>query len=327
MQAHSEKNSATRFSTGPAPAMPGSSETESYLVHEILLEQGSSAANEDALRADSRLSIVCDGATSLTGSGAQAASGYPGSGGQKAATITASVFADNPEQDLSLSARTANSLIREAMIAEQVNVYRREHLWSTSFAAVQIRDGAIRWCQIGDCAVVAVFDDGSSELLTEVPNQDKDILNHWQRVGPGSSKTIHQELAGDIIDVRKTMNRAFGSLNGEPDAIAFLSCGCLEDDGRVSDILLFSDGLFPPSSDPARPLDAEKLVELYLAGGMENVRNHVRRLQQTDPSCCIYPRFKKFDDISAVALKRNLLQQAVSTGERQANRAGARSSR
>jgi len=327
MQVHAEKVSETLLRTGSALPSPGSSVAESYLVHETLLEQGSGSLNEDALRAASQLSIVCDGATSLGNTGGAVTLESCGSGGQKAATITASVFADNPEQDLSLSARTANSLIRAAMIAEQVDMHRREHLWSTSFAAVQIRDGAIRWCQIGDCAVVAVFDDGSSELLTEVPNQDKAILNHWQRVGPGSSKTIHQELAGDIIDVRKTMNRAFGSLNGEPDALDFLSCGCLEDDGRVSDILLFSDGLFPPSSDPARPLDAQKLVELYQTGGMENVRNHVRRLQQTDPSCCIYPRFKKFDDISAVALKKNLLQQAVSAGERPVNRAGARSSR
>jgi len=307
MQVYSEKASQTTMTPKAPPLSSGGLAAHPYVVHEALLERGSGSVNEDMLWASSRLSVVCDGATSL-GKPAQVAGGQsPGrasSGGQRAAAITASVFAANPDQDLSVSARTANDLIRETMIAEQVDVGQRERLWSTSFAAVQIDTGSIRWCQIGDCAVVAIFRDGSSRLLTEVPNQDKDILKLWQRLGPGSSKTIHQELAVDILGVRKTMNRAFGALNGEPEALDFLSCGCLEDDVRVSDILLFSDGFFPPQSDPTTPLNVNRLVELYLSGGIEHTRNHIRQLQQTDPFCCIYPRFKKFDDISAIALRK-----------------------
>ncbi|MEJ2058046.1 MAG: hypothetical protein P8X39_09450, partial [Desulfofustis sp.] len=251
------------------------------------------------------------GATSLAGSGQTAVdtpvrpTSIGSSGGRQAAAITAAVFAHNPDQDLSVSARTANTLIREAMIRERLDMHQRERLWSTSFAAVQIDDGSINWCQIGDCAIVAIYIDGSSRLLTDVPNQDKDILRRWQRIGPRASATIHQELAADIKAVRKSMNRSFGSLNGEPEALDFLSSGCLEDDPRIGDILLFSDGLFPPASDPEIPLDTGQLVELYRCGGIDNVRNRIRQLQRTDPRCCSYPRFKKFDDISAIALRRN----------------------
>lgn len=307
MQVHSEKIPLTPFPAGPVPTPPGNGAAGPFAVHETLLEQGSGAINEDALSATSRLSVVCDGATSLARSGSSSA-GAPicngSSGGQQAAAITAAVFADNPDQDLRVSARTANTMIREAMIRERLDMHQREQLWSTSFAAVQIEARSINWCQIGDCAVIAVYTDGTSRLLTGVPNQDKDVLRRWQRIGPEAGCPIHQELAADIRAVRKSMNRSFGSLNGEPEALDFLSYGCLQDDGRISDMLLFSDGLFPPASDPEVPLDARRLVKLYRNGGIENVRNHIRQLQRTDPSCCTYPRFKKFDDISAIALRR-----------------------
>lgn len=308
MQIQPEKISETPFPAGLAPALSGSSVSGPYTVHETLLEQGSGPINEDALSATSRLSIVCDGATSLGSPGqgpAGARVGSGTSGGRLAAAITTEVFAQNPDRNLRASARTANALIREAMIRERLDMDQRELLWSTSFAAVQIDDHSINWCQIGDCAIVAVYTDGFGRLLTDVSNQDQDILRCWQRLGPRAGAAIHQELAADIKAVRKSMNRTFGSLNGEPEALDFLSFGCLEDDARITDILLFSDGLFPPTGDPELPLNIRQLVELYRRGGLEKVRNHIRRLQRTDPCCCIYPRFKKFDDISAIALRRN----------------------
>jgi hypothetical protein len=99
------------------------------------------------------------------------------------------------------------------------------------------------------------------------------------------------------------MNREFGVLNGEDAAMDFLSCGCLESD-QITDLLLFSDGLFPPSNSPGTPLDTEQLVQRYQIGGLQGVRNHIRRLQRSDQACIRYPRFKTFDDISAVALKK-----------------------
>ncbi len=273
-----------------------------YRVHETLLEKGSGSLNEDALVATNQICVVCDGATSLLEAKSrnkQSAS----SGGQRAAAITASVFSDNPTEDLLVSARRANSLIRKAMLDVQVDLSCREQLWSTSFVAVQRRNGLINWCQIGDCALLLVHADGTSRLLTDLPNQDKEVLKIWQQIGAEAEGTIHQELAGEIASVRRTMNQKFGSLNGEDEAMDFLSWGRLEDN-QVTDILLFSDGLFPPSADPGAPLDKDNFLQLYRGGGLQNVRNHVRSLQCQDPRCHRYPRFKKFDDISAIALRK-----------------------
>lgn len=273
-----------------------------FLVNETLLEQGSGPVNEDMLATVNRLSIVCDGATTLHSAQRQSAA-QPTSGGQKAAGITASVFSGDPERNLLDSARRANELIREAMIDEGLDLREREQLWSTSFAAVQVNEDSIAWCQTGDCMILLIHRDGGAQLLTELPGQDREVLKTWQQIGARSSGTIQQNLAAEIAAVRGRMNKEFGVLNGENEALKFVSSGTVEAD-QISDVLLFSDGLFPPSTSPDNLFDAELFVQLYKNGGLKHIRNHVRSLQKDDPGCYRYPRFKMYDDISGVALKR-----------------------
>lgn len=275
-------------------------ETSSFHVSETLLEQGSGHVNEDALYADDRRCVVCDGATSLGGNDATAHL-LNTSGGQRAATITTEVFSAN--RDLLDSARIANEMIREQMIESRIDFSRRESLWSTSFAAVDISETALNWCQIGDCMILVIYDDGTSKRLTYVPGQDTQVLKTWQRIGAKSHGTIHQELADEIGEVRRTMNRTFGVLNGEEEAMAFISHGTIETE-HISDILIFSDGMFPPSSNPEISFAEDTFVALYQKGGLRSVRDHIRSVQQQDPGCYHYPRFKMFDDISAIALKQ-----------------------
>lgn len=273
-----------------------------FLVNETLLEQGSGPVNEDMLATVNRLSIVCDGATTLHSAQRQSAA-QPTSGGQKAAGITASVFSGDPERNLLDSARRANELIRKAMIEKGLDLLEREQLWSTSFAAVQVNEDSIAWCQTGDCMILLIHRDGGAQLLTELPGQDREVLKTWQQIGARSSGTIQQNLAAEIAAVRGKMNKEFGVLNGENEALKFVSSGTVEAD-QISDVLLFSDGLFPPSTSPDNLFDAERFVQLYKRGGLKHIRNHVRSLQKDDPGCYRYPRFKMYDDISGVALKR-----------------------
>jgi len=272
-----------------------------FQVRETLLEQGSGRVNEDMLAVASHLSIVSDGATSLHS--APQLSDPTVSGGQEAARITASVFSEVPGRNLLDSAHRANELIREAMIDHGVDLLDREQLWSTSFAAVQINEDSINWCQTGDCVILLVYGDGRGQLLTELPGHDREVLKTWQQIGARSEGTVQQTLASEIAAVRRTMNRKYGVLNGEEEALDFLSSGTIRDD-RISDVLLFSDGLFPPSTNPDNLFDAELFVRLYKRGGLKRIRDHVRALQNHDPACYLYPRFKMHDDISGVALKR-----------------------
>jgi serine/threonine protein phosphatase PrpC len=278
---------------------PASIAPAGFQLSETLLEQGSGIYNEDALAIKDDLYIVCDGATSLGDCAGPAES----SGGQRAAKITSTVFASAAGGDLKERAYRANAEIRRDMGRHGVDFSRREKLWSTSFAAVSLTGSDISWCQSGDCQILLLYQDGNSKLLTPLPDHDVDVLTRWKRIGSSKKGTIHEVLEEDIAAVRRTTNRRFGSLNGEPEALEFLATGC-EDGRRVSDILLFSDGLFPPSAFPGRPFDRKTFVAFYQSSGLQGVRDYIRTIQKSDPRCYRYPRFKMHDDMSAIALAR-----------------------
>ena len=122
-------------------------------------------------------------------------------------------------------------------------------------------------------------------------------------MAPHCAGFIHDELADEIRAVRMNMNRTYGVLNGEHEALSFLNSGAESLEG-ISDILLFSDGLMLPAKNPAGSFDLEKFTDLYSLTGVSGIRNYIRSLQRDDPRCYEYPRFKQYDDISAISLKR-----------------------
>ncbi len=270
----------------------------SFTVQETVLEQGSGDLNEDTLSVDNDLYIVCDGATSITGEPLSTCT----SGGRQAAVITAAAFGRN-QGSLEDMAGRANDEIFQAMALSGVDMDDRESLWSTSFAALRFAGDYIEWAQSGDCMIVLVSEDGSHEMITEQPGQDIATLQKWKAVGPDSKGSIHQVLAREIAEVRRGMNRDYGVLNGESEALDFVRYG-VEDVNTVTDILLFSDGLCLPSKRPENPVDIGEMVERYRRVGLDGVKKQIRRLQRRDAHCCRYPRFKMFDDISGIALKR-----------------------
>ena len=265
---------------------------------ETLLEQGSGPINEDSLSTENGVYLVSDGATSLS----QAIVENQVSGGKAAADTVVEIFSQN-DGSLEDMAVRANRRIREKMDLIGWDLADRKHLWSTSFAAVRITGSSFEWIQTGDCLIVLVYSDGSSRLLVNPPGHDSETLVKWQAVAPQCTGFIHDELAEEISAVRRNMNKTYGVLNGEDEALSFLNSGTGSLEG-ISDILLFSDGLMLPAKNPASPFDLEKFTELYVQSGVTGIRNYIRSLQRDDPRCCKYPRFKQYDDISAISLKQ-----------------------
>lgn len=271
--------------------------SSSFYLHETVLEQGSGDENEDTLSTINDLHIVCDGATSITD-----AACYPKSGGRQAAALTAEVLSVNQGSLQDMVSR-ANRAIQRAMHDSSVELNHRESLWSTSFAALRFDGDSIEWAQSGDCMILLIHKNGRCELLTEQPGHDIGTLQKWKEIGPGETRTIHQALAAEIAEVRKGMNREYGVLNGEPEALDFVNYG-VKNVGSVTDILLFSDGLWLPSELPEKPLDISAMGQLYKQVGLTGIKDRIRLMQRKDPRCCRYPRFKMYDDISGIALKQ-----------------------
>lgn len=266
------------------------------MEHHTLLEQGTGRLNEDCLVVRDNLLAVFDGATSL--SPALYENGL--TGGWLASHIAAQTLRESkaPLPDL---VRRANSAVRVAMRERGVLLHVKENLWSTSLAAVRMQDDHFEWAQLGDATVLVILQDGTHEVLAGSMEHDRETLTMWQAVAHTATRPIGQTLIDQIRRVRATMNMDYGVLSGEPEAMNFLRHGhrTLHD---LSDILIFTDGLTLPRPDPSVATDFTPLVDLYLTGGLQAVRDHIRAVEAADPFCRAYPRFKTHDDIAAVAL-------------------------
>ncbi|HSW39451.1 MAG TPA: protein phosphatase 2C domain-containing protein, partial [Acidobacteriota bacterium] len=198
----------------------------------------------------------------------------------------------------------ANRRIGEMVCAENIPPAERHRFWATSLAVIRIGDRSIEYCQIGDAMIMLIDRDGAFRMVVPAIDIDRETLDRWKRSPVPETVTIHDHLADRILQVRLEMNVSYGSLNGEPEALRFLRCGQLDPAG-VSDILLFTDGLFLPREDPMTVDDWQSFVDIYRQGGLQAVRDCVRGVQCDDVFCRKYPRFKQYDDIAAAAIRLN----------------------
>ncbi len=264
---------------------------------DVIHEQGSGWINEDAVSLNGTLFGVFDGATSLTRDVYE----NKKTGGFLASTIARDMFLseDAPLSDL---ARKANAAIYEKMLEQGVDLTDKASLWSTSCAVVRIGPDHIEWVQTGDSLLLLIYEDGSYHIPVTDYGHDRETLLMWKALaGSAGKNTMFDLLKKQIRKIRENMNVTYGVLNGESDYHRFLNTGKVLRH-RVKHLLLFTDGLFLPSAHPDREPDFDTFVSLYLSGGLSALRNHVRRIEGTDPECRLYPRFKPHDDIAAVSI-------------------------
>jgi len=290
-------------------AFPGSFRSilpPSLMTVDTLHEQGSSDVNEDVLIANGRLFGVFDGATSLD----KQIFADGRTGGQLAADLAGTTFLHG-DGNLRSRAALANIRIRQALIDHAVSMDERHRLWSTSLAVVHLENDRFEYCQTGDAHVLVIRNDGSYQLVTPDIDIDGETLSIWKHSEFQTGTTIHTALAEQILKVRLKMNREYGVLNGEEEAMTFIRHGFVDLDD-VTDILLFTDGLFLPREELDGKQNWSALVDLYQHGGLPAIHHRVRSLQKTDLHCRRYPRFKCHDDIAAVAIRLEPETQRVS---------------
>lgn len=268
---------------------------------ESLFEKGSSSINEDRLLVQKSLYGVFDGATSLK----KTDSLQEGmTGGALAAQIAKDTFLD-VDGSLFETAVEANRRIGLSQVAAGVNVDARETLWSTSMGVVRILGERLEYCSAGDALIMVLYEDNRYVFLTPDIDIDCETLILWKKLSAcakNKRKSIYTALKQQIRKVRLQMNREYGVLNGESAAADFINSGSCDLTG-VTDVLLFTDGLYLPKEDPNQMSDWGKFVDLYQAQGLRGLRDYVRSLQISDPDLSVYPRFKVHDDIAAIALR------------------------
>lgn len=263
----------------------------------VIHEKGSGRINEDAVSLNGNLFGVFDGATSLN----KTTFKDNKTGGFLASNIARDIFRED-SAPLDVLAKKANTAIMDKMLEEGVNISDKASLWSTSCAVVKIRDDAIEWLQTGDSLVLLIYEDGSFHIPISGYDHDSETLSMWKAMAkdhPG--KRIFEVLGDQIRKIRTHMNETYGVLNGESSFQRFLNQGKAPRKD-VKHILLFTDGLFLPSEDPESEPDFQTFVDIFLESGLDGLHHHVRTLEQSDPYCRTYPRFKPHDDIAAISI-------------------------
>lgn len=263
---------------------------------EYIHEQGAGHINEDALSLNGNMFAVFDGATSLN----KKTFGDGKTGGFYASRLARQVFKHNNDS-LHKLAEKANAAILDKMLEKGVNVSDKTALWSTSAAVVRINKNTIEWIQTGDSLLMLIYNDGSYKIPIKRYDHDTETLLMWKSMANQTDKRIFDALKDQIKHVRSEMNVTYGVLNGENSYSDFINSGSESLEG-VAHILLFTDGLFIPSEDPANSGNFDTFVDLFHKGGLPAIRNHVRDLEASDPGCRTYPRFKPHDDIAAVSI-------------------------
>jgi hypothetical protein len=260
-----------------------------------ITDAGSGEMNEDNFLIKDDLFAVFDGLTGLQ----KYKSREGKTGGFIAAEIAKKVFERN-DKPLAELAKEANAGIRKAMVEKGINVSDKLGLWGTAMAAVKIGNDSLDWLQIGDTNILLIRD-GSFRLLADDYDHDIESLMKWKDLAGKKKKNIRELIRDQLDATRKQSNVSYGVMNGEEEMAGFVRIGRESLEG-IRHILIFSDGMIIPKKNPQDKDDLDTLVKLFLRGGMVEVKDYVRKLENDDPNCWEYPRLKQHDDLTAIAV-------------------------
>jgi hypothetical protein len=267
-----------------------------------ITNQGSGKMNEDVLLIESRRFAVFDGASSLV----PYVSSDGKTGGRMAADLAYDTFRQNSDEELRATALLTNTAIRTAEQRARIDMRQKEALWGTTIAAVQMTPhGRMDWLTIGNSSILVVYADGSHETLGHEDNHDLPTLKMWQKLAAQNAVDPWETLRSQNVKVRQDVNKTYGYINGEPQAERFMSVGqlVLRSANPVESVVLLSDGLLISKEDPEAPENWRLFARLLRQGGLRRILQHVRTIESDDPHARTYPRLKRHDDASAIALE------------------------
>ncbi|HWQ60006.1 MAG TPA: protein phosphatase 2C domain-containing protein [Candidatus Fimivivens sp.] len=263
---------------------------------QTVYDKGLKPVNEDSLLVADPIFGVFDGVSVLE-PGAPREDGLTGAA---IASRTAKNVFSSRDGALVESALQANDAIRKAMEENGIDWKRKTAQWATTASVIRIGNGSFDWLHIGDSVVMVVMNDGSCRVLGSGHGQDREVLIEWKKLADQGIENIREALS-DSMSAARNGEANYGDLDGDPNIERYLEHGT-ESLENVRHILLFTDGLVMPKEDPASDDDLHRFVDMFEKDTLEGLRDHVRTLEDADPKCWKYPRFKQHDDIAAVAI-------------------------
>ena len=254
---------------------------------------------------------VFDGASGLTPLNETARESLGLTGGAVAASVLAVEMAKPSSQTLREKILSANEKIGQTFDEFVPGSNEVTDRFCTTAGVVRVQDGQIEIACIADSPVILVKSDGSFEMPVANFDQDVESLQLLDSIVRSEGLTHDQAMAdprmkAQLLKKRGEQNQTYGVLNGQPEVEGHVRTASVSSE-CVESILIFSDGLVPPAQPGEEP-NWQLIVDAYQRGGEAEVLNTIRGIEDADPDCVQFPRFKKHDDAVVLGIK---LQQAA----------------
>ncbi|WP_312117777.1 protein phosphatase 2C domain-containing protein [Brevibacillus reuszeri] len=274
---------------------------------ECMSIKGSGKSNEDAyvLLQAKHVFAVVDGVSALVPYENEAGQ----TGGAIAAELVKRQLEELPEEvSLQDALAIANEALRDAMSASQIDVTKKEALWGAACAVVRVGGAYIEYAQTGDCMIFAVYADDTVRPLThlQVNHLERRAFTKWED-GIREGLQTRSELLERCMDTLK-QNRyqanapgGYGVLNGDAVAKDFIEYGRMNKID-VKALVLLTDGLFMPRPYEGVEPNWEQTVLPIVHKGLQRYTDDLLTLENSDPECLRYVRFKKSDDKTGIVL-------------------------
>ncbi len=225
------------------------------------------------------------------------------SGGLIASSIAKEIFSNNNKNLIDIAIET-NQKIKEKQLDSEIDITKKMSLFGTTASVVRINSDSFEWLNAGDSVILIIYNDSSFKIFIGDYDGDKELLIEYKKLADQHKENLRDLMKEKDIQHRKEINTSSkfgGYLTGEETAIPFIQ-SAVESSENIKHIVLFTDGLIIPREDPSKDYDWTTFVKLFLEGGLKNVKDSVRNLENDDPNLWKYPRFKQHDDITAISI-------------------------
>lgn len=213
------------------------------------------SVSEDSFVLNEKINVygVFDGATPLMP--------FKDENGMNGAYLASNIFKDyffrHYRSNLSLGEgiMAANRMLRELMEKYKVNQEKYENLWSTCAAILKIeKDGKISYAQLGDCMIIAEYQNGTIKALTRdtvkgISYRSKAWREEQRKQGIKiPDEEYYQNRTQQLIFNRSLANKEYGYTvaNGKKEVLNFIQNGQVYI-SEIKTLLMITDGLFHPN--------------------------------------------------------------------------------
>lgn len=266
--------------------------------------------NEDAIGSCGNAVWILDGATSV---------GDPCIDAPSDAQWYVRTFSKSLESGLLLNATLPTRDLLKQSITATAELFAKQNLRanperhelpSAAFAMARILENKFELSALGDCNAIFRSQTGrirqfADPALAQLEAELLDELVSQKRSGPGSDGVCARaQMAPQLRATRSKMNCPDGYwiLSFDHDAVDHIACAAIDLEHALNRrVLLVSDG-FARLWETFGAVQLDDFLVATTSLLLDDAFARLRELENADPECRQYPRFKRHDDATCVSV-------------------------